>query len=197
MSTTRTHRVTQVLAALGNGRADAASDLFALVYEELRSLARRQMAQQPPGHTLQPTALVHEAYLRLFAGKECRWENRAHFFCAAAEVMRRILVDHARRKGRVKRGGGMKRVYINDVPAAATALVDVLDLDAALNQLEAHHKRKCDVVRLRYFAGCRIDEIARILEVSPATVKNDWSYAKAWLHREISRLPHQARTSVK
>jgi RNA polymerase sigma factor (TIGR02999 family) len=180
-------RVTEVLAALGQGDASAADRLLPLVYDELRRLAHRQMAREPSGSTLQATALVHEAYLRLVGALDLHWESRAHFFRAAALAMRRILVEQARRRRQVKRGGRLDRLPLEE-PACAPGVepLDVLALDEALSRLEARDKRKADVVHLRYFAGLDVEETAGALGISAATVKNDWSYARAWLHRELS-----------
>jgi len=179
--------LTAILSAAAEGDAHAAAELLPLVYEELRTIARLKMRGEPHGHTLQPTALVHECYLRLLQDKEFRWDNRSHFFAAAAEAMRRILVEHARHRLRLKRGGGWQKVELNDQPAdLGESPIDVIALDEALSRLEHLDKRKSDLVKLRYFAGLSIQDTAELLGVSPATVKNDWSFARAWLHRELS-----------
>ena len=166
----------------------AAADLLPLVYEELKRLARARLHREPPGSTLQATALVHEAYLRLLGGEEMGWTGRAHFFGAAALAMRRILVDRARARGRLRRGGARERITLaEDAALAPGPELDLLALDEALERLQAHDKRKAEVVYLRFFAGLDLSEIARAQGVSPATVKNDWSYARAWLHRELAR----------
>ena len=173
--------LTLLLQAAGAGEEGAYARLFNAVYAELRQVARASMRRESPGHTLQPTALVHEAYLRLVpAGSG--WENRRHFFGAAAEAMRRILVDHARRRGAEKRGGDLERVTLSgvDVPAAGGE-IDVLLIDAALTELAAERPRLAELVTLRYFAGMSIEDAARALEVSPATAKRDWTFARAWL----------------
>ncbi len=180
-------QVTQLLEAVTGGRPGAAEELVPLVYQELRRLARWLVAREPAGSSLQATALVHEAYLRLVGNSELAWRDRAHFFRAAAQAMRRILTEHARRRGRIKHGGGRRREPLDEaatIPAADT--LDVLALDEAITRLSAVDARKGEVVSLRYFAGLSIEETAQALEVSPATVKNDWIYARAWLHRELS-----------
>lgn len=164
--------------------------LLPLVYEELRGLARAHMEREPSGHTLQPTALVHEAYLRLLAGgdgSEPKWQSRGHFFGAAAIAMRRILVERARRQGRVKRGGGRSREVLSE--DAAQVIEDpeeLLALDDALTRLEAHNPRVSQVVMLRYFAGLGLEDTGSALGVGVTTVKAEWNYARAWLHRQMS-----------
>ena len=180
-------QVTQLLELAVRGDAKASEELLPLVYEELRKLARAQMGREAPGQTLQPTALVHEAYMRLVGGNDVRWENRGHFFGAAALAMRRILVERARHRGRLKRGGDRARVELDENAAAIPGLsTDLVALDEALDRLAAFDKRKSDVVMLRYFAGLSIEETAAALSVSPATVKNEWTFARAWLHREMN-----------
>ena len=166
---------------------DRSSELLPLVYSALRQLARAKMAREGPGHTLQPTALVHEAYLRLEKDGVARWDGRSHFFAAAAEAMRRILVERARRARSVKHGGRMERATY-DEPAIPERDRDenLVALGAALEGLERVHPRKAQIVKLRYFAGLTIEETAEALDVSPATVKLDWSFARAWLAREMS-----------
>jgi RNA polymerase sigma factor (TIGR02999 family) len=179
--------VTRLLAAVADGDARASEELLPLVYAELRSLARSFMAREGRGHTLQPTALVHEAYLRLIGDADIRWDNRGHFFVAAATAMRRILIDRARHRGRLKRGGRRARVELaEDAMMVEPPSDDLLALEEALRRLEGVDPRKGNVVLLRYFAGLGIDETAAALGISPATVKNDWAYARAWLHREMS-----------
>ncbi|MBX3403106.1 MAG: hypothetical protein KF699_06805 [Phycisphaeraceae bacterium] len=184
--------ITVLLRLAGDGDSRAASELLPLVYDELRQLARAKMRGERAGgsgQTLQPTALVHEAYIRLLGpgGAELRWEGRAHFFGAAARAMRRILVERARARGRIKRGGGQARVELGEGALAVEPAGDeLLGLDEALDRLEARDRRKAEVVMLKFFAGLSIDEIAAALCVSPATVKNDWTFARAWLHRELS-----------
>lgn len=177
-------------AASGERQANAlpSAELLPLLYAELRDLARRQLQGAGPGQTLQATALVHEAYLRLVGADDPRWEGRAHFFAAAAEAMRRVLVDRARAKGRLKRGAG-RRVATLDSAATISSEPDedVLDLDEALTRLAQTSPRKARVVELLHFAGLQLAEVAALLDVSLATVKTDWSYARAWLHRELER----------
>lgn len=187
-------QVTQLLVAAAGGDSRAARDLLPLVYEELRRLAQVRMAREPghgAGMTLQPTALVHEAYLRLLGDHEVRWNGRGHFFGAAALAMRRILVERARHRSRLKHGGGVHRsdidmADISPVLATEPPAEEMLALDGALKGLEKHDRRKYDVVMLRYFAGLSIEETAEALGVSPATVKNDWTFARAWLKRQVA-----------
>jgi RNA polymerase sigma factor (TIGR02999 family) len=179
--------VSRLLSAMGQGDAQAADRLLPLVYEELRRLAAARLAREWPGHTLQATALVHEAYLRLVdAGTEPAWENRRHFFAAAAEAMRRILIDHARRKQRTKRGGGRRRVDLEslDVVAAAPG-EDLLALDEALRCLAREAPRKAELVQLRFFAGLSVEEAASCLGISRATADRYWAYARAWLYDHL------------
>lgn len=170
-----------------SARSEAA-ELLPAVYEELRALARSRMAREPRGATIQATALVHEAYLRLVGDADPGWSGRGHFFAAAAQAMRRILVDRARARNVDKRGGGMTRVSLDEGAVLGDEpSLEILALDEALTKLEAHDGRKAKVVKLKHFAGLEVDEIATALEVSPTTVKNDWAYARAWLHREMER----------
>ena len=175
--------VTRILSAIERGDPSAAAELLPLVYDELRKLAAQKLAQEKPGQTLQATALVHEAYLRLVDDHRTRgWNSRGHFFAAAAEAMRRILVENARRKAGPKAGGNRRRVDLDAVePAIEGPPLDLIALDEALTALEAKDKRKADLVRLRFFAGLSIDQAAEVLGISAATAKNDWSYAKSWL----------------
>lgn len=166
----------------------AAEEILPLVYEELRKLARSRMAGERPGQTLQPTALVHEAYLRLLGDREISWANRAQFFAAAAEAMRRILIERARRSGRQKRGGGWSRVEMEDgLLAGVTPATDVLALDEALSRLAGHDPAMAQVVELRVFAGLTVEEIALALDTSARTVKRRWTAGRVWLHRELTR----------
>jgi RNA polymerase sigma factor (sigma-70 family) len=208
--------VTRLLSAIDRGEPQAAEELLPLVYAELRRLAAAKMAQEKPGHTLQATALVHEAYLRLVGsnkaatsgrGSEIRdqrsdennlssdlqpqtcghWHSRGHFFAAAAEAMRRILVESARRKSRLKRGGDLEREPIDDAAIAAPEIdLDLIALDAALDKLAAQDPRKAELVKLRYFAGLTQQQAADALGIGISTADRDWAYARAWLYREIS-----------
>ena len=175
--------VTQLLAAAEAGEPRAAADLMPLVYAELRRLAAARLAGEKAGHTLDATALVHEAYLRLVGGGQARdWDGRGHFFAAAAEAMRRILVESARRRRRAKRGGDRQRVDLDlAAPGEDDPTHDVLALDEALGQLAAEDPRKADLVRLRYFAGLSLEAAAGCLGVSRATASREWAYARAWL----------------
>lgn len=180
--------VTRLLKSLRKGEGSASDELLPLVYEELRGLAEAKMACERPGLTLQATALVHEAYLRLVSGDDVGWDDRGHFFAAAAEAMRRILVERARRGGRRKHGGGRRRVSLEEADVGFDAPSDMMiALDEALTRLREKDRRKERVVMLRYFAGLTIEDTARALDVSPATVKNDWTFAKAWLYKELTR----------
>jgi RNA polymerase sigma factor (TIGR02999 family) len=180
--------VTHLLSAAAAGDRQAAGDLLPLVYDELRRLAAQRLAAEPGGQTLQPTALVHEAYLRLVgAGDEPRWDGRAHFFAAAAEAMRRILVESARRRTCLKRGGDRARLDLDEAELALPQpREDLLALDEALDRLAALDPVKADLVKLRYFAGCTIAEAARLLNISTTTADRHWAYARAWLHQEIA-----------
>lgn len=198
MDTPARHEVTQLLNAAAGGDSRAAEELLPLVYQELRKLAHARMAHEPAGQTLQPTALVHEAYLRLLGSADVKWDGRGHFFGAAARAMRRILVERARSRNRIKRGGDRKRVEFGeqlDVVSADSEQSDeqLVALDSVLEKLEAYDRRKCDVVMLRYFAGLSIEETAASLGLSPATVKNEWAFARAWLHREIGSMANESR----
>jgi RNA polymerase sigma factor (TIGR02999 family) len=180
--------VTQILCAIERGDPTAAAELLPLVYEELRKLAAAHLADEKPGQTLQPTALVHEVYVRLIGPEpDQHWGGRAHFFAAAAEAMRRILLDAARRKGRRKRGGGMARHDIDGIdPAAPETSDDLLALDEALVRLTEANPQAAELVRLRFYAGLPIPEIARILGISPRTADRTWAYARAWLHQAVA-----------
>jgi RNA polymerase sigma factor (TIGR02999 family) len=183
-------RVTELLSACAGGDREALGHLLPLVYHELRAIARRHLWRERPGHTLQPTALVNEAYLRLVDQREARWHSRTHFFAVASQAMRRILVDYARTKLAEKRGGG---VPVLTLGAAADAggeaplgPEDLLALDAALGELAALDPQQARIVELRYFADLTIEECGQSLGISPATVKREWAMARAWLHRRIS-----------
>jgi RNA polymerase sigma factor (TIGR02999 family) len=176
-----------LLDALEPGDQAAAAQLLPLVYDDLRRLAARHLAHEAPGQTLQPTALVHEAYLRLTAARaESRWDGRGHFFAAAAKAMRRILVENARRKRSLKRGGGMRRRPLEEAEVQLPEpREDLLALDAALTQLAATNSAAAALVQLRYFGGLTIAEAAPVLRISPRTADRLWTYARAWLHRHI------------
>jgi RNA polymerase sigma-70 factor, ECF subfamily len=179
--------ITQLLAEWSEGRKEALDRLMPLVYDELRRLARRSLAAEGSDHTLQTTALVNEAYLRLVKQENTRWENRAHFFAIAARLVRRILVDHARTRLREKRGGGAQKISLDQELAIGTNQdPDLLALDQALNALAHADQRKCDVVEMKFFGGLSVEEIGGVLGVSPVTVMRDWNFAKAWLYRELS-----------
>jgi RNA polymerase sigma factor (TIGR02999 family) len=179
--------VTRILSALDDGDPRASEQLLPLVYEELRKLAAVRMAAEAPGVTLQATALVHEAYLRLVDdGAEHNWDSRGHFFAAAAEAMRRILVDVARRRNSVKRGGDRARETLHESLIAAETPDDLLAVDAALQRLELTDPRAAELVKLRYFAGLTLREAAAALGVSPRTADDVWAYARAWLFRELN-----------
>jgi RNA polymerase sigma factor (TIGR02999 family) len=185
--------VDQILTAAEQGDPHAAGQLLPLVYEELRKLAAQKLAHEKPGQTLEATALVHEAYLRLVirpasrtAGQEQSWSSRGHFFAAAAEAMRRILVERARHKRSLKAGGGRDRVELAEVDLVVGGVSDdLIDLDAALDKLAQMDPRKADLVKLRYFAGLTNEEAARALNISSSTADNDWAYARAWLRLEL------------
>ena len=178
---------TALLLAWEAGEASAFDRLVPLVHGELRRLARRYMNRERPGHTLQATALVNEAYVRLIEAKQVKWQNRAHFFAIAARMMRRILVDYARARGNEKRGGDVRKVTLDEARLASPqAGEDLVALDAALLKLEAVHPRQGQVVELRFFGGLSLDEAAEALHVSRDTVKRDWRFAKLWLLRELS-----------
>ncbi len=179
--------VTQILSDLAPGDSHAAAQLLPLVYDELRRLAAARLAAEPSGNTLQPTALVHEAYLRLVGAPDGgRWDHRGHFFAAAAEAMRRILVDTARRKNAPKHGGGLHRHDANDLPIPAPPVdEDLVALDEALTCFAQIEPQKAELVKLRYFAGLTIEEAAEALGVSRATAKRHWAYSKAWLFQSL------------
>ena len=180
--------LTRILNAIDQGDPHAAEQLLPLVYDELRKLAAHKLAQEKPGQTLQATALVHEAYLRLVGQTgEQKWDNRGHFFAAAAEAMRRILVENARRKKTQKHGGRLVRCTLEDLPLVAPEFGDdLLALDEALEKLAKEEPVKAELVKLRHFAGLTVDQAAEVLNISPATADRYWAYARAWLHAEIS-----------
>ncbi len=179
-------KVTHILTAIEQGDARATDELLPLVYQELRRLAAHKMANERPGHTLQPTALVHEAWLKLVDAPAQSWQNRAHFFAAAAEAMRRILIDRARRKGRQRRGSGVAHTDVDELEIASPAPNDqLLALNDALNRFAALEPQQAELVKLRYFVGLKIEEAAEVLGISEATAKRWWAYARAWLFHEI------------
>ncbi len=179
--------ITQILSRLGSGDRSASAELLPIVYDELRSLAAAKLSQEQPGQTLQATALVHEAYLRLLGSNgDVQWDNRAHFFGAAAEAIRRILVEQARRKSRQKHGGGFQRHDCELAGLADSApSVDVFALDEALNDFAVIEPIKCELVKLRYFSGLTLDEAANTLGISSATADRYWKYARAWLAKRL------------
>jgi RNA polymerase sigma-70 factor (ECF subfamily) len=180
--------VTQLLLTWRDGDQAALDRLIPHVEAELHRMARRHMRRERPDHTLQTTALVNEAYVRLIDARTVRWEDRAHFFAVAARIMRRILVDWARARQNLKRGGGARRVTLEDALMATPERgADVLALDEALERLTVLNARQSQVVELRYFGGLSDEEVAEVLGVSPRTVRHDWSVARAWLYRELSR----------
>lgn len=186
---TSTPEVTQLLVAWREGDQNALDDLLPLVYDELRRIARRYLSREVPGHTLQATALVNEAYLRLANQQKLDWQNRAHFFAVSSRVMRHLLVDHARSYQYAKRGGGAIQVTLDaaaDVAAADHEIADVLALDEALTRLAKFDARKAQIVEMRYFGGLSVEETAAVLNVSDITIKREWTKAKAWLYRELN-----------
>jgi len=189
--------VTQILSAIEGGDAQAAERLLPLVYEELRKLAAARMAQESPDHTLQATALVHEAYVRLVDTEQAQhWDSRGHFFSAAAEAMRRILIERARKYASVKHGGGRKRHDLEFISlGAGIDPVDVLALDDALSQLAERDERMAQLVKLRFFAGLSIEQAATVLGVTPRTANRDWVAARTWLWRELSGVEPQTPQS--
>ena len=188
MSEAPSTRITQLLGAIREGEQHAAEELLPIVYEELRKLARSRMTRERPGQTLQATALVHEAYLRLVGSTDPGWANRAHFFAAAAESMRRILVERARRKARIRHGGGQARVTLEESAYVQSEdAADLLAVDQALQRLATFDAQMAQVVVLRYFGGLEIDEVAATLDLSPRSVNRLWTAARAWLQRELTR----------
>jgi RNA polymerase sigma factor (TIGR02999 family) len=182
------HDVTRILRAMDEGQTSGTEELLPLVYQELRLLATQKLAQERPGQTLQPTALVHEAYLRLLGPDIQTWKGHGHFFGAAAEAMRRILIENARRKQRLKRGGNHQRVELNEAEVMDERRSDeLLALDEALTRLAEHDPGAAELVKLRYFSGLTLEQVAQMRNVSRRTVTNHWTYAKAWLHREMTR----------
>jgi len=180
--------VTHILTEIEQGNAQASEELLPLVYKELRRIAAHKMAGERSGHTLQPTALVHEAWLKLVESPAQSWQNRAHFFGAAAEAMRRILIDRARRKSRQRRGSGAEHLDADGIEIASPAPDDqLLALDDALDRFAALEPQQAELVKLRYFVGLKIEEAAEVLGISEATAKRWWAYARAWLFHEIGK----------
>ena len=187
MSDSESTDISRILERVNSGEPRAANELLPLVYDQLRAAARKQMAQERGDHTLQATALVHEAYLRLVGPQEIPWENRAHFYVAAAEAMRRVLIEHARKRGRVKRGGGQRRIPLSGAELAEDPnLEEIMSVDAAIRRLEERDGRMARIVRLRFFAGLGVGETAAALGLSDRTVRREWALARAWLHRELT-----------
>jgi len=181
------HDVTQLLVAWSNGDEAAGDELIPLVYEELHRLAHRYMNRERPRHTLQTSALVNEAFVRLVGQRDVHWQNRSHFFGIAAQMMRRVLVDYARSRQYQKRGGDAVQVSLDEeLMVSNEQTAEVVALDDALKRLATFDQRKCQIVELRFFAGLSVEEAAQVLDISPATVKRDWTLAKAWLRKEIA-----------
>ena len=179
--------ITELLVGYQGGDKEALDQLMPIVYDELRRQAARYLRREQAGHTLQTTALIHEAYVRLVDQRNVQWQNRAHFFGIAAQLMRRILVDHARTKKRVKRGGSKVQVSLADATVAVKGPdLDIVALDEALERLAKVDEQQSRVVELRYFSGLTVEETAEVMGISTATVKREWSVARAWLHRELS-----------
>ena len=187
LSPSKPHEITELLEQWSGGNQAALDQLYPLVYEELRRLARSYMRREPKGHTLQTTALINEAYVRLVDQHSVRWQNRSHFFAISAQIMRRILVDHARKHLQAKRGGGAKRISLDEgMIVAKERSEEVLMLDEALANLARLDPRRSQVVELRYFAGLNNSEIASVLQISENTVMRDWNLARAWLYQQLS-----------
>ena len=187
MATSASGQITHLLLAWGDGDRAALAELMPLVYDELRKVAARHLRRQRPGHTLQTTDLVNEAYLRLIDSSQVRWQNRAHFFAVSAQLMRRILVDFARQRQNLKRGGGAQQISLDEALAVTPERgADLLALDEALTRLAALSPRQAQVVELRYFGGLSEEEAAEALKVSVRTVQRDWNLARLWLYRELS-----------
>jgi RNA polymerase sigma-70 factor (ECF subfamily) len=181
------HEITQLLAEWSEGNQSALDELYPLVYDELHRLARRYMSRERKGHTLQTTALINEAYVRLVDQKHVHWANRSHFFAISAQIMRRILIDHARRHAYAKRGGGAQQVSLDEAAVVTSGIgAEFIRLDEALKTLAKLDERRCHVVELRYFGGLNNEEIAGVLKVSENTVTRDWNMARAWLYQQLS-----------
>jgi RNA polymerase sigma factor (TIGR02999 family) len=181
------HEISLLLLDWSKGDEYALEQLMPLVYEELRRMARNYLRRQPSGHTFQTTELIHEAYLKIAAGEEKQWQNRAHFFGVAAKAMRHILVDYARSKGRHKRGWQNRITFVEDVAVSSGRSEEIVALDDALNRLAGLDERKVRVVEMKFFGGLTVEEIAGVLKISPETVKRDWSFAQTWLLRELGK----------
>ena len=180
--------VTRILTAIEQGDAQAAEELLPAVYEELRRLAAQKLSREPSGQTLQATALVHEAYIRLVGAEAQDWKSRGHFFAAAAEAMRRILIENARRKQSLKHGGGFQRIELDDARIAVEdPSTSLIALDEALAKLAQENRAVAQLVKLRYFAGLTLEQVAKIQGVSRRSASSHWAYARAWLHREITK----------
>jgi RNA polymerase sigma factor (TIGR02999 family) len=186
MDTPPAKDVTRLLVDWGNGDRAALDELTPLVYDELRRLARRYMRREGPGHTLQPSALVNEAFLRLVDQRDVRWQSRAHFFGVAAQLMRRVLIDAARRHASGKRGGGTLRVSVSEAAGVAEQASEMLALDRALDGLAEMDPRKGRIVEMKFFGGLTTEEVAEVLGVTPRTIEREWRAAKAWLHRAVA-----------
>jgi RNA polymerase sigma factor (TIGR02999 family) len=187
--------VTRILVAIEQGDVRAVDELFPLVYRELRKLAAQRMSRESPGQTLQATALVHEAYLRLVGAEAQNWSGRGHFFAAAAEAMRRILIDNARRKKSLRRGGGRQRVELDDTEIAIGGPPDdLIALDEALEKLTKKDRMKADLVKLRFFAGLTMEQAAKVLGISHSTADEHWAYVRAWLRVEIGKGDETSRS---
>lgn len=186
-STPKQHEITQLLAEWSGGNQSALDELYPLVYDELHRLARRYMSRERKGHTLQTTALINEAYVRLVDQKNVQWANRSHFFAISAQIMRRILIDHARRHAYAKRGGGAQQVSLDEAAVVTSGIgSELIRLDEALQTLSKLDQRRCHVVELRYFGGLNNEEIAGVLNVSENTVTRDWNMARAWLYQQLT-----------
>jgi RNA polymerase sigma-70 factor (ECF subfamily) len=186
MSSPPSSTISQLLESVRKGDADAAFTLMPLLYNELHRLAMHYMRSERPGHTLQATALVNEAYLKLIDQREANWESRSHFIAVAAQVMRNVLIDHARGRQRVKRGGLQQKVPLEDVVLISEEQTDdLIAIDTAMKRLEGIDARQSRIVELRYFGGLTVEQTAEVLGISPKTVKRDWAVARAWLHREL------------
>lgn len=177
--------ITQLLAEWSDGNQSALDQLYPLVYDELHRLARRYMSRERKGHTLQTTALINEAYVRLVDQKNVHWANRSHFFAISAKIMRRILIDHARRHAYAKRGGGAQQISLDEAAVVSGQASELLRLDEALQSLGELDARRSQVVELRYFGGLTNEEIARVLKISENTVTRDWNMARAWLYQQL------------